>query len=52
METTQFRSNPIMEKAGESPDQVVSDGGEGACHGYEGVNIMGTKAPGKERVRL
>lgn len=32
-----------MEKAGESPDQVVSDGIEGMCHGHEGVNITGDK---------
>lgn len=36
-----------MERAGDSPGQVVSDGGEGVCHGREGVNIMGDRGSRK-----
>lgn len=38
-----------MEKAGESPEQVLSEVVEGACHGQgEGVNIIGDKGLRKE----
>lgn len=37
-----------MEKAGESPEQVLSEVVEGACHGHEGVNIIGDKGWRKE----